>query len=103
METGITRERKWIAVLCTGAFVVSLFLSVLFIAQEADHDCIGQGCPICAAIQRCENAARLFGSGTPENSGEPALFFHIIIQILILCSTDLVLLTPVTRWVRMDN
>lgn len=32
--------------------------SVLFIALEADHDCCGEGCAVCAQIQACEDLLR---------------------------------------------
>lgn len=103
MQTEITRKRKCIAMLCAAVVVLSMFLSVFYIAQEADHDCIGPGCPICAAIERCENAARLFGSGTPENIGAPNIFFQPAPEALIICSPLLVLSTLITQRVRMDD
>ncbi len=30
-----------------------LIFSVVIIASEADHDCIGDGCPVCAQIEFC--------------------------------------------------
>ena len=103
MQTVITRKSKWVALLCAAVIVLSMFLSVFYIALEADHDCTGVGCPICAAIERCENAARLFGSGTPENSGALTSFFHFTIYTLIICSPLLISSTPVTQRVRMDD
>ncbi|MCR5138342.1 MAG: hypothetical protein K6C12_14845 [Oscillospiraceae bacterium] len=38
------------------AFIV--LFSVLFIALEADHDCCGEGCAICAQIHVCEDLLR---------------------------------------------
>ena len=35
-----------------------LLFSVLFIALEADHDCCGEDCAICAQIQACEDLLR---------------------------------------------
>ena len=32
-----------------------MLFSVLFIALEADHDCCGDGCAVCAQIQVCED------------------------------------------------
>ena len=52
----MTRKRAlavWAAVLA----IVMLF-SVLFIALEADHDCHGDGCAICAQISACVDLLR---------------------------------------------
>ena len=35
-----------------------MLFSVLFIALEADHDCCGDGCAVCAQIQVCEDLLR---------------------------------------------
>ena len=37
--------------------LVMLF-SVVYIALEADHDCCGEDCAICAQIQACEDLLR---------------------------------------------
>ena len=103
MQTEITRKSKWLALICAAVIVLSMFRSVFDIAQEADHDCIGPGCPICTAIERCENAAKLFGSGTPENSGAPNILFQPVPEALIICSPLFVLSTLITQRVRMDD
>ena len=38
-----------LVVLCT------FFSSVFFIIHEADHDCNGENCPVCAAITVCRS------------------------------------------------
>ena len=35
-----------------------MIFSVLFIALEADHNCCGEGCAVCAQIQVCEDLFR---------------------------------------------
>ncbi len=37
--------------------LVMLF-SVLYVALEADHDCCGENCAVCARIRACENLFR---------------------------------------------
>lgn len=43
--------------LAVTVFVVMLF-SALFIAAEADHECIGNGCPICCQISACRDTLK---------------------------------------------
>ena len=38
------------------AFV--MLFSVLFLALEADHDCCGEDCAVCAQLQLCEDLLR---------------------------------------------
>ena len=44
--------------------LVFVLFSAFCIAAEADHDCCGEDCPICACIQMCENTLRGNKSGT---------------------------------------
>ncbi len=37
--------------------------SVAYIAHEADHDCEGEGCPVCVQLQQCVANFQLTGSG----------------------------------------
>lgn len=48
------RKRDMSAVLALLLALMLLF-SALFIALEADHDCAGEDCAICAQISMCEN------------------------------------------------
>ena len=48
------KKRILTALLAIAVFFVML-CSVLYIAAEADHDCIGENCPICQYIVNCQN------------------------------------------------
>ncbi len=45
------------------ALMVLLFVlsSALYIVVEADHDCAGEDCQICACIEQCEQVIRHIG------------------------------------------
>ena len=43
------RKRSRALLLCIG-FVLMLFVSSAFLIREADHDCCGEHCPVCAMI-----------------------------------------------------
>jgi len=38
-------------------------LSTITIVHEADHDCCGEDCPVCAELQQCMAYFQLTGSG----------------------------------------
>ena len=46
-----------LAVLVFAAVTFSLFM----IARGADHDCIGENCPVCAVIALCRNTLKYLG------------------------------------------
>ncbi len=45
---------KLIAAILCGLVVFAVLFSAVFIAKEADHDCSGEDCPVCACLQMCE-------------------------------------------------
>ena len=51
------RNRITAIVLCV-LFIFSILFSVSFILREADHDCVGENCPICYQISVCENTLK---------------------------------------------
>ena len=60
--------------------LVIVLLSALCIAAEADHDCTGEDCLICACVQRCENT--LCGIGEGKSSQSSALVPVLCVLIL---------------------
>lgn len=53
----MNKPKHFASVLALLVAFIMLF-SVLFIALEADHDCCGEGCAVCAQIQACEDLLR---------------------------------------------
>ncbi len=86
---------------CALMFSVSLF-SAFYVASEADHDCCGEGCPICAHIDQCATMLKSVGEGGVV-LGAALLFAVIYLTAIqaaesILCSFSLV-----TLKVRMNH
>lgn len=56
-------KRKRIAALVLAVLICcALLISACFIADEADHDCTGDNCAICAMISLCEGLMRHLGA-----------------------------------------
>lgn len=81
------------------AFVV---FSAVFIAEETDHDCCGEDCPVCACIRLIENAQRQLGTGAPVSFPYilPVLFISLT---AVLSFTAVLKTTLVSQKVRMDD
>jgi len=79
-----------------------MLFSTLFIAAEADHDCKGEDCPICACIQQCENSIRQIGNGSALQMAIVAPFVFIIVSAFFVVF-DLPQETLVLRKVRLNN
>ncbi|MBR1422416.1 MAG: hypothetical protein IJ571_03080 [Ruminococcus sp.] len=50
----ISRKQRIIALVFALLLGVIILGSSLFVALESDHECIGEGCEICLAVEQCE-------------------------------------------------
>ena len=41
--------------------------STAYVIHEADHECSGEGCPVCVQLQQCVANFQLAGSGLPSD------------------------------------
>ena len=57
----MTKRNRLIASALVLAVVFVMLFSVGFVIAEADHDCIGEDCPICYQINICKNTLRAVG------------------------------------------
>lgn len=80
----------------------AMFSSVLLIAANAEHDCTGDDCPICACIHQCESCLSLLSGGCA------AVFSFVIINdyivLLIKTAADKSkTITLITQKVRLND
>lgn len=79
-----------------------VLFSSFFIAAEADHDCCGEDCPICACIYQCENTLHGIGDVPAVRSAAVVpvfLIFFAAAVVITAVSHD----TLVSRRVRLNN
>ncbi len=82
--------------------LIIVLFSAFFIAAEADHDCTGEDCPVCACIQQCENTLRGIGDGTAAQlSAVVPVFFLLFFAALFVAEFSQE--TLITRKVRLNN
>ncbi|MCR5648213.1 MAG: hypothetical protein K6F67_01595 [Oscillospiraceae bacterium] len=82
--------------------LVLVLFSAFYIAAEADHDCSGEDCLVCACIRQCENALRVVGDGTAAGSAAVAPVFVILLAaafVIAAASPD----TLISVKVRLNN
>ncbi len=90
-----------IALKMTAILLVALTMfSAFFIILEADHDCSGEDCPVCAAIQLFGNILRYAGTKPDAITAVAALAFAII---YLSAAGYTARVTPVSVKVRMNN
>lgn len=77
-----------------------LFASV-YVAAEAEHDCIGEDCPICALVDQCEGILKSAGDGSVTVG--LAIFLGVLITAAVsMTSQEVFLPTPITERVRLN-
>ena len=79
-----------------------MLFSASFIAIEADHDCTGEDCPICACIAQCENTLHQIGDGAAVQAAVIVPVFFMLIPAFLFAD-DFTRETPVSRKVRLNN
>lgn len=78
-----TRKRKTLAFIICMAFIATAFFSVLFIVKEADHDCTGENCPVCACIHQAEQTLKQLGTGDTGSAFIIARSFFVITPLFL--------------------
>ena len=54
----MTKKKRIISLIVAVAIFFVMLYSALYIAAEANHDCVGENCPICYQISVCENTLK---------------------------------------------
>ena len=108
MKPALPREHKSsesmkaAAIVMIAAVLLFLLVSTFFIAYEADHECTGEDCPVCALIQIVENNLRQLGSGAPVAAAVSSLILLSLV-LQIRPEYSITISTPVSRKTRLNN
>ena len=54
----MTKKKRIISLVVAVAVIFVMLYSALYIAAEANHDCVGENCPICYQISVCEHTLK---------------------------------------------
>ena len=57
----MAKNRRLAAILFAALVLLAVAASLCVMACEADHDCIGETCPVCAVIALCRNTLKALG------------------------------------------
>lgn len=79
-----------------------LLFSVFFEAFEAHHDCEGEDCEICLALEACANLTQDIRTGA--SAAVPVSIFVLFIAASMACaSRSMPHITPVDLRIQMNN
>ena len=76
--------------------------SAAFIAEEANHDCVGENCPICAQISVCQNMLKTFALAVCAVAFAAA-FTYILRKHILACTDKAPSYTLVSLKVKLTN
>lgn len=98
-----TKRQRAVACIVCAAYLLVTLCSVLFIAKEADHDCAGADCSVCARIAEAANELEKLGSGAPSADSTVVLAAACILAVFAVFTVAAPSATPVALKVRMNN
>ena len=101
MSENLRSKRIFAGIIVMLMLIGSMF-SIFIIAHEADHDCTGEDCPICASIAQVENLFQQIG----EVKASDALTAIPLVLLVLSVHVRVPLImqeTPVSTKVRMNN
>lgn len=76
-----TRNKRAFAFILCIAFIFVTFFSLLFIEKEADHDCTGTDCPICACVHQAEQCLKYLGTGAETSMKIPVMMIFAFLTV----------------------
>ena len=56
----MTKKKRIISLIVAIAVLFVMLYSTFYIAAEANHDCVGENCPVCYQVSICENTLKSF-------------------------------------------
>ncbi len=97
-----SKQKRITAIILGLMVLVGMLFSAFYVVAEADHDCAGEDCPICAGLQQCENTLHQIGDGL---AFQLAVIVLIVFLFVSVCRSALrfPLETPVSRKVRLNQ
>lgn len=97
-----SEKKRALTLLLAAFFVVFFLLSAAFLTEEAHHDCVGDGCPICMQMSALQNFFKQLDTGAALTAA--VLVLHLIFRCMPLRWDSFFLVTsPVRLKVRMNN
>ncbi len=96
------KTAKHLAVLLSVLMISVMLFSAFYVVSEANHDCCGDCCPVCAQIDQCNAVLRSAGEGTAALS-MTILLTLIVSELLIMADKNVYLPTLITQKIRLNN
>ena len=91
---------KAAALFLAAVLLLTLVFSAFLLAVEADHECSGEDCSVCALLQLCETLLRRLEGSVAALAAVSLLFCVLSLCVPVSSPAPS---TPVSRKVRLNN
>lgn len=95
-------KRRFAAAILAALVIVAVTASLFVVVHEADHDCIGEGCPVCAVVAVCRNTLKTLSGALAAFAAAAASVCFAAILILAL-NASFRSETPISLKVKLLN
>ena len=101
-DSGMSAAKRIAAGVMALMMLALIGFSAFCIAAEAEHDCTGEDCPVCACVRQCGKTLRLLGTAAAARG------FALAPVLAVLSAVPLAAAlrdreTPVSGKVRLNN
>ena len=96
------KQRRCAAWILLVGFLLAVLVSLVFCAEEVNHDCTGADCAVCAQLKLCENILHIGKDSSGQFIWTPAPHF-VLAALLSLCSPLLLMKTPIRLKVKLSD
>ena len=98
----MTNRKRIISIIAAATLLLSILCSMVYIAAEADHDCVGDGCAICAQISICRNTLKDQMTAVCA-AVFAAAFIYILCRIASVCTDSVQFSSLVSLKVKLSD
>lgn len=98
----MAKKRRLAAIMLAALLLVAVTASLFVVAYEADHDCIGEGCSVCAVIALCRNTLKTL-CGVLLTAAVAFACFRFAASLLSAYCVSSYRETPITLKVKLLN
>lgn len=96
-----SNAKRYAAFIFSIVFIFATVFSVFYIAEEINHDCTGNDCPICECVHQAQQTLKNIGTGFAEAVIIVAAVV-VLISLLLSFGDDLRNSSLISQKVRMD-
>ena len=96
------KKKRIAAILLAVTLLFVILCSAAFIAEEANHDCAGENCPICDQISVCQNILKTFSLAVCAVA-LAAAFIYTLRKHIFACTDMVPSYTLVSLKVKLTN